>query len=101
MAQFTVRASSTINQVTTPLVISDERLAQVLSLSHRLDPKVRLLLVAKPEIPKIPDSYSDVFLFNPSSELRSALEEDGNIKIKRLYEIEQQSLWKIKKSSPN
>lgn len=81
-----------INQATYPLLISDIEIADILSLSYRLDPKVRLQLepqcytcrldsqlVFKPNKPKFPDGFSDVFLYMPSKRLRRGLEKDYKI----------------------
>lgn len=71
-----------INQSERPLVVSDAALGDLLSISHYLEPKVRLLvrpygcpgcqidpdyrkLESVPFLPPIPSGYSDVFLFHP------------------------------------
>jgi hypothetical protein len=67
-----------INQAPRPLLISDAQMADILSLSYLLNPKVQLLLKPrcytcnvdsqpshKPYIPEIPNGFSDVFLFHP------------------------------------
>jgi hypothetical protein len=71
-----------------------------MSLTYRLDPKVKLQLVVQPNIPKIPKGFSDVFLFNPSDTLRNGLEKEQNYRIEPLYERQQPlpaSLWKLRK----
>src|SRR3712207_1759748 len=59
-----------INQSRQPLLVSDTLFVRVLSLSHHLDKKVKFQLVAEPTLPKIPDNFSDVFLYKPSQTLQ-------------------------------
>jgi len=67
-----------VNQTKRPLIISDAELGDLWSLSHYLDPQVKLLLRPKcyacsfnrdladqPYLPPIPAGFSDVFLYNP------------------------------------
>ncbi len=83
-----------INQANHPLVISDSaKPGMALSLSYLLNPKVRLLLLTKADIPKIPSGFSDVFLYRSSKALRNKIEQDH--KIERAYEHDQ--LWRIEK----
>ena len=64
-----------INQTTNPLVISGaEKASRLTSLSYILEPQVQFLLVSSQNVPKIPECFSDVFLFRPSRELQSELE---------------------------
>lgn len=91
-SEFDVQISRIVNQTNHPLVISDERLTQILPLSHGFEPKVRLLLVSKPNIPKIPEGFSNVFLFNPSERLRSELEQQQNIKSVLVYQFRENLL---------
>jgi uncharacterized membrane protein len=81
-----------VNRADQPLLISDTDLILVQTLGYLLDPKVSFLLVAKSNIPEVPNDFSDVFLFKPSESLRSGLEEKYNSKIKMINE----SLWKLK-----
>lgn len=95
-----------INQTEHPLVVSDDRthnkplanvIGDIISLTYMLEPKVRLQLVVEPNLPKIPDGCSDVFLFNPSKVLRNGLEKQ-NYKLKLLYEKNRPnhtSFWKL------
>jgi hypothetical protein len=62
-----------VNQTTRPLLLKDGGLITLQTLSYLLDPKVQLQLVRESDIPKIPDGFSDVFLFQPSESLRSGL----------------------------
>ena len=71
-----------VNQSNQLLLIGDSSsgnfLGQLLSLSHRLDPKIKLLILTKPELPQIPDRFNDIFLYNPSSNLRENIEAIGH-----------------------
>lgn len=73
-----------INQATQPLLVSSNynlNFGELLSLSYLLAPKVRLQLVVEPNIPKISDSFSDVFLFNPSKAMQQQITQEQNYKI--------------------
>ncbi len=84
-----------INQANHPLLISDNLgPGSVLSLSYLLNPKVRLLLAVKPNLPKIPrDGFSNIFLYNSSQSLQNELKK--KYKIERAYEHDQ--LWLLEK----
>lgn len=100
-----------INKATTPLVISDTHIADLLSMSHLLDPKVRLLIAprcytcninyrADTELylPKITDDFSDVFFFSTSSS-ELWMEEVKKQKAERIELVVhsyESSLWKLK-----
>lgn len=87
-----------INQSPHPLLISntsDINTGDVISLSYLLEPKVRLQLVVDPNVPKIPDGFSDVFLFYPSKALQQGLEKEYNAKKEPFYEVDGLiPLWK-------
>ncbi|MEW5859589.1 MAG: hypothetical protein AB1861_19745, partial [Cyanobacteriota bacterium] len=85
-----------INQASQPLLLSDEKLNKILPLSYALDPKVRLQLVVKPNVPQIPDGFSDVFLYRSSKKLKRALQKQ-NYKIEPVYKPGEVWLWKLEK----
>ncbi|MBD1933928.1 MULTISPECIES: glycosyltransferase family 39 protein [Cyanophyceae] len=88
-----------INKANKPLLISTNRsynISEILSYSYLLEPKVKLQLVTEPNLPKMADGFSDVFLLDPSKEWRSKLEKEQNYKI-NLLEEGQYSLWKLEK----
>ncbi len=75
---FNAEVAQIINQGNHPLVVSDTNginLGNIISLSHNLDSNVRLQLVVKSQIPDIPSEFSEVFLYNPSQPLLSAVED--------------------------
>jgi hypothetical protein len=106
-----------INQSPSPLLLSDSDSDRILSVSHQLDPKVRLQLVDNPkevvEIPKekLPDisgNFSDVFLLElvpPPSFLRSSLKKHKNYDFELVYQQQirynnlQTLLWRLAKPS--
>jgi uncharacterized membrane protein len=103
-----------INQSNSPLLCSESNYDRILSLSHQLDPKVRLKLVASPlldpkvrlrllknpqevaeipkeQLPEISGNFSDIFLLElepPRSLLRSGLKKYKNYNFKLAYEQE-------------
>jgi uncharacterized membrane protein len=86
----------TIDKASYPLVISDQQaVGSVLSLSYLLDPKVRLQLIAEPKIAKIPDGFSDVFLFEPSQALLHQIEPKYKIEPIRIYWRNWLGLWQL------
>jgi len=80
-----------INQAEKPVVISDAWFPRVLSFSHQLEPKVQFQLVVEPDVPKISDRFSNVFLYQPSQNLREQLEKEYSIE-----PIEKPWLWRLK-----
>ncbi|WP_298910151.1 glycosyltransferase family 39 protein [uncultured Nostoc sp.] len=91
-----------INQTTRPLLISDalgDNYGNVFSLSYLLEPKVRFLLVNNQKVPKIPDGFADVFLFNPSDTWRETIEKKYKAKTDIVYSDNYYSVWKLTKFS--
>lgn len=90
-----------INQSTRPLLISDalgNNYGNVFSLSYLLEPKVRFLLVNSQKISKIPDGFTDVFLFNPSETWREKIEKKYKLKTDIVCSNNYYSVWKLAKS---
>ncbi len=81
---------SIINQAENPLIISDIPPNKLLGLSHVLDEKVNLQLISLSNIPQIPTSFQEVFLYRSSDDLLAKYQAE--------YEIEeiQPFLWKVK-----
>lgn len=66
-----------INPSPHPLLIAENyeiNFGNIISLSYLLEPQVKLLLLPSQTLPQIPDEFQDIFLFNPSFELLSAIE---------------------------
>ncbi len=100
-----------VNEATNSLMVSDANIAYIMPLSHRLQPKVELLIaprcytscyqnqelaVAKPKIPKIPNGFGEVFLYRPSSVLRTQIQQQ-NYQIDPVIGTVQLNLWKLTK----
>ncbi|MEP0859142.1 glycosyltransferase family 39 protein [Trichocoleus sp. DQ-U1] len=94
--EYNPKVAQIINKTAHPLLISNEKLNFFLPLTYALEPKVRLQLVVKPNVPQIPDGFSDVFLYRSSKELRKALQKQ-NYKIEPAYQTGQVWLWKLEK----
>ncbi|MBD2313805.1 glycosyltransferase family 39 protein [Desertifilum sp. FACHB-1129] len=65
-----------INTSPNPLVVSqysDIRLGNLISLSYKLRPDVKLQLVIEPNIPQISQDFSDIFVYEPSEVLTQEL----------------------------
>ncbi len=93
-----VQAAKIINQTNRPLLITSyyqANFGELLSMSYLLNPKVQLQLVSEPNIPKIPQKFSDIFLLNPSPALKSGLERNYNRKVVPINPSELQ-LWQLK-----
>jgi uncharacterized membrane protein len=92
-----------INQPIQPLVVSsgsignaDSVVGHVLSLSHLLAPKVRLILTVEPKVPNIPSESSDLFLYKPSALLLLNLKK--NNEIEPMNGGDDVWLWRLKPS---
>ncbi len=98
-----------IDRAPKPLLVSDiseVSLGNILSMSHLLEPKVRLQLVLldpearrraqlfdRPTIPKIPSGFSDVFVYGRSQKFSAKLAKMQNLKIELLSEQKTETLW--------
>lgn len=86
-----------VNQTERPLVVSDDyeiNTGNLISLTHKLDPKVKLLFVKRPNIPQIPPHFNPVFLYNPSPELLEALKTQNQFTIE-LVPDRGYPIWKL------
>lgn len=90
-----------INQTQSPLVISDSggsHYINILSLSHVLDPKVKFQLISKiddsTKISSISNSFSDLFLLNPSEILRERLEKEQKFKTNLVFDGSKINPWR-------
>jgi uncharacterized membrane protein len=88
------RVARMINQAQHPLLIMGGA-GKLLSLSHLLDPKVRMWLVTNNDMVQIPEGFSDVFILDPSLLLRRKLQTNHNFTIK---EVDPRGkLWRLAK----
>jgi len=106
-----LQVARTVNQASNPLIISDANIAYIMPLSYHLEPKVKLLIeprcytscykdrnwaLKKPQLSKIPEGFSELFLYRPSSTLRSAIQQQ-NYQINPADANVELNLWKITK----
>ena len=92
--------ASIINQAKKPLVISDggnNLTGKILSFSYLLKPEIQLLLAVKPDQIKIPDGFSDVFLYRATEALQFELKKVQKYKITPIYKQGDVWLWRLEK----
>jgi uncharacterized membrane protein len=87
--RFNPAIATLINPSDRPLMITDRDPSEVLAFIHRLDPDVQVQWIARPNaplqppdlrpiVPEIPpNTYSDIFLYNPSDGLRRRFARQG------------------------
>lgn len=96
IGHFNVTVAEIINREERPLLIASSA-TSLLSLSHILDEKVRILLIPKDEWQDIPSHYSDVFILSPSEIQREQLESEHGLMIEQVFNREQ--LYKVSHQS--
>ncbi len=114
------KIARTINQATNPLVVVsnypsyDTNVSYLFSFSHLLDAKVKLQLVDENNIPSIPDSFSNIFIYNPAAistakqglanefkVLLFKLKQEQNYQAKPVEISQPLLLWRLEKTSVN
>jgi uncharacterized membrane protein len=90
-SEFDVEVAKIINRSSHPLVISDMPFGVVMPVSHRLHPETKLMLVSDTSLLKIPDRFSDIFVYNPSDRLKAAIE-NQNMTSKTIYNFRENTL---------
>ncbi|HEY9598810.1 MAG TPA: glycosyltransferase family 39 protein [Cyanophyceae cyanobacterium] len=101
VSYYNPKIASIINQSPQPLIISDPSdvsIGNVISLSYLLKPKARFQLVVDPNIPEIPDRFSDVFLFYPSQDLQQIVKKEYNAKLEPASKRDSIKLFKLVQS---
>ncbi len=94
ISYYNPRVARIINQEQHPLVVV-VAMDDLLSLSHLLDPKVRICVVTNYDIIQISEGFSDVFVFKPSPLLRKKFETNDNFIMK---EVDTRGkLWRLAK----
>jgi len=86
-----------INQANSPLLMSDSfgiNYGNVFSLSYLLNQKVRFQLVKDKNLPKIPQGFTNVFLLNPSAQLRKGIEKKFKSQANVVYKDNYYSILK-------
>jgi uncharacterized membrane protein len=104
----------TINAASKPLVVVnnfqtlyDSNISYLFSFSHLLNAKVKLQLVPANDIPKIPDGFSDIFIYNPCAaqeskrgldrafqKLQAGLEQGQNYNLEPVKSSQPMLLWR-------
>lgn len=90
--------SQIINATNYPLLISNDQSyhpGNIMALSYLLKPDVKLQLLSEEKGYKIPDKFRNIFLLNPSDELRESLENQSGVKAKPIPSDHYIGLWKI------
>ncbi|NKB17167.1 MAG: hypothetical protein HC770_02010 [Pseudanabaena sp. CRU_2_10] len=90
-SEFGVEVAKIINRSSQPVIISDIPFGVVMPISYRLQPETKLVLVSDPNSLKIPDRFSDVFVYNPSDRLKAAIE-NQNMTSKTIYNFQENTL---------
>jgi uncharacterized membrane protein len=90
--RFTPSVAKTISQAHVPLVVycyngqlSD--LADVLTLSYLVDPKVKIKMLKQPEQADFSGNFSDIFLYMPTDQMRQHLVNDLNLEVKPMDNV--------------
>lgn len=89
-----------VNQSQKPLIVShggNNITGKILSLSYLLEPQVHFLLVVQPNLVKIPEGFSDVFLYRATESLLFELEKVQNYHIQPIYKPGDVWLWHLEK----
>jgi uncharacterized membrane protein len=82
-----------INQEYQPILVSDTFFLKVICLSHLLNNNAKYLLVTG-EYPRIPDSFTEIFLYDPSPKLTNYLERNY-----KLQTISEDLMFKLTKKT--
>jgi uncharacterized membrane protein len=88
-----------VNQANSPLLITDSVFGEVMPLSRRLDQKVHILWGDTLHLAQLPNGYSNLFAFMPSTKLQERLKKEYNYKLKPVFlnsELTYQTrLWQL------
>lgn len=98
--KYNPQVAAIVNQAQKPLIIThggNNITGKILSVSYLLKPQVQLLLAVKPEQVKIPDGFSDVFLYRATEALQFELEKVQKYKITPIYQPGDVWLWRVEK----
>ena len=86
-----------VNQAEKPLIISEYTWEHVISLSYLLEPKVQLQFIDRSKgISKLPDGFSDYFLYKAYKTSLEKLEKTYNYRLEPVvYNSDRVRLWRI------
>lgn len=95
-ANYDRQLAQNINQAQRPLVVSDAYFAFVLSISHSLDPEVRVLLSPENTVPTLTNINSETFLYRPSQVMLDGLKQQFEVEpVAVTASPEPPRLWKL------
>jgi uncharacterized membrane protein len=99
-----LQVSYIINSQTNPLLLFSS-VSSALNLYHQLDSQVKVLIFTSSNIPKIPDSFSNIFTIQDhrqklSQSLKDELANKQNYKINRVYQGRRMALFQLDKNLP-
>lgn len=83
--KFTIPIARIVNQANSPLLITDTPIGELIPLSRRLDPKVKILWGDRLKLAQHPKNYSNLFAFLPSKELQERLKKEYKYKLKPVF----------------
>ncbi|MEG5057233.1 glycosyltransferase family 39 protein [Microcoleus sp. A2-C5] len=98
--KYNPQVAAIVNQAQKPLLIShggNNLTGKIMSISYLLKPQTQLLLAVKPEQVKIPDGFSDVFIYRSTELLQFELEKVQKYKIIPIYKPGDVWLWRLEK----
>ena len=98
--KYNPQVATIVNQAKKPLVIShggNNITGKILSVSYLLKSQVKLLVAVKPDQVKIPDGFSDVFLYRATEALKFELEKVQKYQITPIYKPGDVWLWRVEK----
>jgi uncharacterized membrane protein len=94
-----------INQASHPLLLSElsrtppyHSIFKQASLSHSLERKVQFQFIVENTLPDIPQGFNDVFLIDPSEELKGKIETRYSSKLKLISRNSESMLWMLDKN---
>ncbi|NEO33657.1 MAG: hypothetical protein F6K36_25175 [Symploca sp. SIO3C6] len=90
-----LQVAQNINQANLPMVISNADPIYVLTLSYRLEDKVKIQLINKLKSLKIKDGFSDLFVFNPTDKLKQELVSTKNYQLQPVVQRKSIQLWQV------
>ncbi|TVQ49473.1 MAG: hypothetical protein EA365_00415 [Gloeocapsa sp. DLM2.Bin57] len=101
-SEFDVYSAKIINQVSEPLVISDGRLTTLLPLAHQVDSETKFMWIKQFSALNINSGEQTIFIYNPSENLLSYLQEELELELDLIYQFTDMSLkvnlYKVKRN---
>ncbi|MEH1789790.1 glycosyltransferase family 39 protein [Nostoc sp.] len=88
-----------INQTSHPLLILEDSMPMVASLSYLLNSDVDFQFIKTKQLPIVPDKFSNVFLLESPKFPVNKFEEEQKLKGKLVYKGRKQNLWKLEENS--